>query len=87
MRTDAALTLNDVPMLLKVMRDTIGASLEAHESASPSVRRDGFSQYLRSSSVMDEEEEETERGGGERPVWANDKVAPAPADKTPGFNA
>jgi len=60
MRTDSALTLNDVPMLLKVMRDTMGVTLQTHadglSTAAPSEKR-GFSRYLRDSSVMDDEEE------------------------------
>ena len=62
-RTDGALTLNDVPMLLKVIRETIGVSLEAHERQTPGNRpeRDGSSRYLRGSSWGSDKEVEEEQ--------------------------
>lgn len=57
-RTDCALTLNDVPMILKAVRDTIGDALEKD---TPGQKSRGFSQYLRgSANVLDDDEEETE---------------------------
>ena len=35
LRTDGALSLNDVPMLLKVMRETFGLSLQSHRGRAP----------------------------------------------------
>ena len=60
-RTDTALTLNDVPMLLRAMRDAMGVTLQAQGSADDAdaeKMKRGFSQYLRSSSVMDEDDGE-----------------------------
>ena len=72
-RTDGALSLNDVPMLLKVMRETFAISLQSHEanpqgqaSQRPGLPVRGFSYYLRDSSVLDDDADEEPPKGGVR---------------------
>lgn len=53
LRTDGPITLNDVPMLLSVMRDMFGFAQQ--EFAEGVRREDRFSQYLRASTVVNDD--------------------------------
>jgi hypothetical protein len=84
LRTDGALSLNDVPMLLKVMRETFGLSLSQQGGGAsggddpPYLRKGGFSQYLRDSTVLDEGDVDAVLASSTRtPASASPPPAPA----------